>query len=76
VAAESSLKITDIKLLIWSALSGQKLGTIKTSAMGHPSTLIILPRGFWTYAPTESTACRYMARQVLAYLADDIRPAQ
>jgi hypothetical protein len=74
VAEFSSRKITNIDVAIWDATTGQRQASIHTTATGQPNTVFIVAVGFWSYAPTESTACESTAGQLLRYLAGESHP--
>ena len=59
---------TDILVAIWNATTGKKLGTLRAVASGRPSMAMIGLIVFWAYTPTESTACKDMAGQIVRYL--------
>ncbi|HVM81815.1 MAG TPA: hypothetical protein VMU06_22535 [Stellaceae bacterium] len=74
VGVFGSTKFTHIEATVWDAATGHRLGLLKSWASGRVSTVIILPIGFYTYAPTESTACKEMAGQILRHLDGEVGP--
>jgi hypothetical protein len=71
VGVGSSEKSTHIEAAAWDAATGEKIDSFSTSTSGHPTMVMIAFITFWEYAPTESAACKDMARKILRYVSGE-----
>jgi hypothetical protein len=69
VARWSDEKRTDIEVTAWDAINGQRLESITTSASGVEATTFVGLYAVIGFAPTESRACRAVARKITRYIS-------